>query len=190
MLPRRYLCRGSTSWSGGARSSEKSDSRSSLTDPGAPIVALTAEIAAFRMATESQRERIGKLTETVAAPDARIAEVEKLLDDSRRSGRRQAAPFSKGEHTDEPKRRVGGRWNESRSSWPSAGPGRPDRPGTERAVAVVLSGLRWQCHPRARRGLVPYRAVSPRAVVPRFRIGGGVHELQAAGAGTAPRKAI
>ena len=35
--------------------------------------------------------------------DARIAELEKLLDDSRRSGKRQAAPFSKGEPTDEPK---------------------------------------------------------------------------------------
>jgi transposase len=66
-------------------------------------VALTAEIAALRRAIESQTERIGELTEAVAARDARIAELEKLLDDSRRSGKRQAAPFSKGEPTDEPK---------------------------------------------------------------------------------------
>jgi transposase len=66
-------------------------------------VALTAEIAALRKAIESQSERIGELTDAVAARDARIAELEKLLDDSRRSGKRQAAPFSKGEPIDEPK---------------------------------------------------------------------------------------
>jgi transposase len=66
-------------------------------------VALTAEIAALRRAIESQTERIGALTEAVAARDARIAELEKLLDDSRRSAKRQAAPFSKGEPVEEPK---------------------------------------------------------------------------------------
>jgi transposase len=66
-------------------------------------VALTAEIAALRKAIESQTERIGELTEAVAARDARIAELEKLLDDSRRSGKRQAAPFSKGDPADEPR---------------------------------------------------------------------------------------
>ena len=66
-------------------------------------MALTAEIAALRKAIESQTERIGELTEAVAARDVRIAELEKLLDDSRRSGKRQAAPFSKGEPADEPK---------------------------------------------------------------------------------------
>ena len=35
---------------------------------------------------------------------ARIAELEKLLEESRRSGKRQAAPFSKGEPAEEPKR--------------------------------------------------------------------------------------
>lgn len=65
-------------------------------------MALTAEIAALRKAIESQSERIGELTEAVAARDARIAELEKLLDDSRRSGKRQAAPFSKGKSIDEP----------------------------------------------------------------------------------------
>lgn len=66
-------------------------------------MALTAEIAALRKAIESQTVRIGELTEAVAARDARIAELEKLLDDSRRSGKRQAAPFSKGEPIDDPK---------------------------------------------------------------------------------------
>jgi transposase len=63
---------------------------------------LTAEIAALRRSVESQTEKIGELTEALAARDARVAELEKLLDDSRRSGKRQAAPFSKGTPTDEP----------------------------------------------------------------------------------------
>jgi len=65
---------------------------------------LTAEISALRRAVESQTDRIGELTEAVAARDARIAELEKLLEDSRRSGKRQAAPFSKGVPSDEPAR--------------------------------------------------------------------------------------
>jgi transposase len=49
-------------------------------------------------------ERIGELITALESRDARIAELEKLLEESRRSGKRQAAPFSKGEPTDEPKR--------------------------------------------------------------------------------------
>jgi transposase len=48
--------------------------------------------------------RISELIEALNGRDARIAELEKLLDDSRRSGKRQAAPFSKGAPTEEPKR--------------------------------------------------------------------------------------
>ena len=48
--------------------------------------------------------RISELTETLSARDARICELEKLLEDSRRSGKRQAAPFSKGDPAEEPKR--------------------------------------------------------------------------------------
>lgn len=53
---------------------------------------------------ESQGRRIDGLTGALAARDARIVELEKLLEESRRSGKRQAAPFSKGEPSDEPKR--------------------------------------------------------------------------------------
>lgn len=49
-------------------------------------------------------ERIAELTEAVATRDARIAELDKLLEDGRRSGKRQAAPFSKGLLAEEPKR--------------------------------------------------------------------------------------
>ena len=72
-------------------------------DAAAAIAALTSEIAALRKSVDSQTERIGELTTALAARDLRIAELEKLLDDSRRSGKRQAAPFSKGEPADEPK---------------------------------------------------------------------------------------
>jgi transposase len=58
----------------------------------------------LRQASESQTARIGELIAALETRDARIAELEKLLDDSRRSGKRQAAPFSKGEPSDEPKR--------------------------------------------------------------------------------------
>ncbi len=50
------------------------------------------------------RIELAELTGALAARDARIAELEKLLDDSRRSSKRQAAPFSKGEPSEEPKR--------------------------------------------------------------------------------------
>ena len=44
------------------------------------------------------------MAEQLAARDARIAELEKLLEESRRSGKRQAAPFSKGDPTEAPLR--------------------------------------------------------------------------------------
>jgi hypothetical protein len=47
---------------------------------------------------------VGELTEALATRDARIAELEKLLEDSRRSGKRQAAPFSKAQPAEESKR--------------------------------------------------------------------------------------
>jgi transposase len=46
--------------------------------------------------------KIAEQSEMLAERDARIAELEKLLGESRRSGKRQAAPFSKGEPSDEP----------------------------------------------------------------------------------------
>jgi transposase len=45
---------------------------------------------------------VAELIETLAARDARIIELQALLDESRRSGKRQAAPFSKGAPKDEP----------------------------------------------------------------------------------------
>lgn len=51
--------------------------------------------------------KIGELTEALAARDARVTELEKLLEATRRAGKRQSAPFSKGAPKDEPAR--GGR---------------------------------------------------------------------------------
>lgn len=47
---------------------------------------------------------VASMAEQIAVRDARIVELEKLLEASRRSGKRQAAPFSKGEPTESPAR--------------------------------------------------------------------------------------
>ena len=46
--------------------------------------------------------KITVLTTALATRDARIAELERLLEESRRSGKRQSAPFSKGARKDDP----------------------------------------------------------------------------------------
>jgi hypothetical protein len=56
---------------------------------------LVAEIAKLRESIKSLSARLGQR-------DARIAELERLLDESRRSGKRQAAPFSKASPVEEP----------------------------------------------------------------------------------------
>ncbi len=48
--------------------------------------------------------RVNELEGALDARDARIAELEKQLGEARRSGKRQAAPFSKGAPDDEPAR--------------------------------------------------------------------------------------
>ena len=47
---------------------------------------------------------IADLVETLADRDKRIAELEKLLSESHRASKRQAAPFSKGAPSTDPKR--------------------------------------------------------------------------------------
>jgi transposase len=76
----------------------------SPSDDSASLARLIAEVAALRELIESESGLIAELTGAVGGQDARIAELEKLLKDSRRSGKRQAAPFSKGASTEEPKR--------------------------------------------------------------------------------------
>ena len=53
---------------------------------------------------EANTAEVAKLNERLSQRDARIAELERLLQDSRRSGKRQAAPFSKGDPKEEPAR--------------------------------------------------------------------------------------
>lgn len=73
-----------------ARDSSPSDAADSVGELQAAVTRLESLVA--------------ELYETIGAQATRIAELEKLLDDSRRSGKRQAAPFSKGQVADEPKR--------------------------------------------------------------------------------------
>jgi transposase len=65
---------------------------------------LVGEIASLRKMLERNTAELAKLNERLSQRDARIAELERLLQDSRRSGKRQAAPFSKGDPKEEPAR--------------------------------------------------------------------------------------
>jgi transposase len=65
---------------------------------------VAGELRGLRLALERMEATVAELRDVLAAREARIAELEKLLEESRRSGKRQAAPFSKGDPSDEPKR--------------------------------------------------------------------------------------
>jgi len=60
-------------------------------------------VAGLRASVEDLQATVIELRETLAGRDARIVELERLLEEARRSGKRQAAPFRKGEPTDDPK---------------------------------------------------------------------------------------
>ena len=60
--------------------------------------------AELRASVARSEAAVVVLTATVCARDARIVELERLLEDSRRSGKRQAAPFRKGDPSLDPKR--------------------------------------------------------------------------------------
>jgi transposase len=68
------------------------------------LAELTAAVVRLEARISELTETLAARDESLASRDARIAKLEKLLADSRRSGKRQAAPFSKGGPTDEPKR--------------------------------------------------------------------------------------
>lgn len=61
-------------------------------------------VADLRRVVSRLERTVAEMAETIAGRDARVAELERLLEESRRSGKRQAAPFSKGEPNDEPAR--------------------------------------------------------------------------------------
>jgi transposase len=61
-------------------------------------------VADLRRVVARLEATVAQLSETLTARDLRIAELERLVEESRRAGKRQAAPFRKGEPSDEPKR--------------------------------------------------------------------------------------
>ena len=61
-------------------------------------------IAELEAKLDEVEARLVELTQALAARDARIAELEGLLEESRRSGKRQAAPFRKGGPKEAPAR--------------------------------------------------------------------------------------
>lgn len=73
-----------------------SDEQASFDELRSAVGQLESQVAELRSLLEEQAG-------VIAARDARIKELEKLLEDSRRSGKRQAAPFSKGNPVEEPR---------------------------------------------------------------------------------------
>jgi len=53
----------------------------------------------------SWQSPVAELRESLVARDSLIAELQRLLEETRRAGKRQSAPFSKGEPSDNPVRR-------------------------------------------------------------------------------------
>ncbi|MGH9093424.1 MAG: IS66 family transposase [Acidimicrobiales bacterium] len=93
---------------GGAERSEPSIQRWRPVDDSED---LAAAVAGLKRTVSRQEATIAKLqstvtslNETLAERDARVAELEDLLEESRRSGKRQAAPFRHGDPTENPKR--------------------------------------------------------------------------------------
>jgi transposase len=63
-----------------------------------------ARIAELEAMVSRLEAAVASMAEQIATRDARIVELEQLLEESRRSGKRQAAPFSKGEPSESPAR--------------------------------------------------------------------------------------
>lgn len=64
---------------------------------------LRAENRRLRAENRELRAENERLARRVAALEARVAELTQLLEEARRAGKRQAAPFSRGEPTEDPK---------------------------------------------------------------------------------------
>lgn len=127
----------------------------------------------MRRASEAQTERIGELIAALESRDARIVELEKLLDESRRSGKRQAAPFSKGEPSDEPKRAGRRSGSEHGRHGHRMAPARIDR-----ELVAALPGCCPDCggdveHVRDAEQFQSDLPPTPAPVVTRFTIGVG-----------------
>lgn len=65
--------------------------------------ALRREIRCLRAENRELRAENERLARGVAALEARVAELTQLLEEARRAAKRQAAPFSRGEPTEDPK---------------------------------------------------------------------------------------
>lgn len=129
------------------------------------LAALEAEIARLTAA-------VAALNETVATRDARIAELEGLLEEVRRSGKRQSAPFSKGKPKEE--------WETSGRKKGEAHGRHGHRPSPPEPDRIVDAPLPEQC-PHCGDGLdferwaEQFQAELPevRPVVTKFRVGVG-----------------
>ena len=131
------------------------------------VVARLESVVARLEAALAQRD------ETIAEQDIRIAELEKLLEGSRRSGKRQAAPFSKGAPRIDPER-------PGRKSGDAHGRHGHRQPPTEPDVELdaPLAGCCPHCggeveHKRDAEQFVTDLPALPAPVTTRFRVGIG-----------------
>jgi transposase len=67
------------------------------------VVELRGLVGELRASVAKSEAAVERLNETLASRDARIVELERLLEESRRSGKRQAAPFRKNSRVTDPK---------------------------------------------------------------------------------------
>ena len=67
------------------------------------LVELEALVVELSVSVVRSEATVVRLMETLVSRDARIVELERLLEESRRSGKRQAAPFRKNSRVEEPK---------------------------------------------------------------------------------------
>ena len=75
-----------------------------IVSSGSTIEGLRALVVELQAMVAELRSTVAELREQVATRDVRIVELEKSLSESRRGGKRQAAPFSKGDPEVEPQR--------------------------------------------------------------------------------------
>ena len=68
------------------------------------VAELETVVARFRQTVADLQEELRKKDRTITAQAEQIKELEAALEESRRAGKRQASPFSKGEPKEDPKR--------------------------------------------------------------------------------------
>jgi transposase len=134
------------------------------------VASLLVTVAELQVMVAQLQATVVELREQLVGRDVRIAELEKLLSESRRGGKRQAAPFSKGDPVIEPQRSGRKRGKAYGRHGHRLAPSQADRtldallpsscPCCGGEIDVEREAEQWQTE------LVPVRAVTTRFRVP------------------------